>query len=243
MIVFKCDFSQNRGVRAVWNDIDRARTEVEYPPSQVNKSDILCRKNDTNFVLTCESDNVTRATCSNNGKITLKLKTTTGFEPYSTSFAMNLQEKSIRASSPIANNVSESTVFSVRCSVSGVCKSYKMHIYAYETYTKKTRIDGSKFNCESSFNNTNGHTLACNDEIKGDDIRKGKTKITCALVDGMNESTEQETEIQFPKCCEKKNKSDPNCTCPYCNTDKWCRAYSKALITDTNSTLKCDTNC
>ncbi|XP_052218128.1 uncharacterized protein LOC127835732 [Dreissena polymorpha] len=248
-IVFECDFSQNEDVKSQWNNTEWTRTEVDYPPSNVNKSDMLCNKLDTGFVMRCESDYVTRATCSNNGKITLTLKTMTGFVTYSTSFAMSLQEWSIRASTPIANNASGSVV--VRCSVSGVCKSYKMHIYAYETDTKKTRIDGPQFNCESTFNDTNGHRIACKDEIKGDDIRKGKKKVTCALTDVINESIEQETEIQFPICCEKKVQSEFNCEavcrnctgqCPYCNEDIWCRTGTGTFITDKDSSFEiCET--
>ena len=66
---------------------------------------------------------------------------------------------------------------------------------------------GPQLNCESSFNNANGYTIACKDEIKGDDIRKGITKVTCALTDGMDESITQETEMKFPLCCEKKVQS------------------------------------
>ncbi|XP_052216004.1 uncharacterized protein LOC127834307 [Dreissena polymorpha] len=204
---------------------------------------MLCNKNDTGFVMRCSSDSVTQATCSNNGMITLKLKTRTGFEPYSTSFKMSLQEKkSITASTPIANNASGSVV--VRCSVSGVCKPYKMHFYAYETDIKKTKIDGPQLNYESYFNNTNGYTIACNDEIKGDDIRKGKTRVACALTDGMDELIAQETEIQFPVCCEKKVQSAINCEavcrnctggCPYCNKDIWCRNGTNTFITDKDS--------
>ncbi|KAH3806575.1 hypothetical protein DPMN_134898 [Dreissena polymorpha] len=237
-IVFACDFSNNRGVTAAWDNIEWPKTEVDYPPSHVNKSDMLCNKRD-GFVMQC---NGTRATCSNNGRITLKLKTRIGYEPYSTSFAMSLQEKTIRPSTPIANNASGSVV--VGCSVSGVCKPYKMHFYAYENDTKKTKIDGPQLNYESYFNNTNGYTIACNDEIKGDDIRKGKTRVACALTDGMDELIAQETEIQFPVCCEKKVQSAINCEavcrnctggCPYCNKDIWCRNGTNTFITDKDS--------
>ncbi|KAH3806577.1 hypothetical protein DPMN_134900 [Dreissena polymorpha] len=192
----------------------------------------------------CESDSVTKASCSNNGQITLTLKSKTGLDTYSTSFAMSLQEGIINASTPIANNVSGSVV--VGCRAIGVCKSYQMHFYAYENDTKKTKIDGPQLNCESSFNNANGYTIACKDEIKGDDIRKGITKVTCALTDGMDESITQETEIKFPLCCEKKAQSAINCaadcrnctdSCPYCNKDIWCRHGTNEFITGKNSSF------